>query len=154
MQQTGQDRKINIIRKKQNFNLFHSYNNCELIILKLERWNFIMFKENVSATYEAHNPNELLTGLEAKSEYILIKGDYFKEVRKIMDTHLSENERLGVELGGAGVITLLIYALDRVRDLFSNSDKMNKKIDRKLNLYKVKKITDDGLLLGLKQLDY
>lgn len=113
-----------------------------------------MFNKNVLDTYEAHNRDELLAGLEAKSEYILIKGDYFKEVRKIMDTHLSENERLGVELGGAGIITLLIYALDRVGDLFSKADKMDKKIDRKLNVYKIKKITEDGLLLSLKQLDY
>lgn len=106
------------------------------------------------ATYEAYNPNELLAGLKAKSDYILIKGDYFKEVKKIMDTHLSENERLGVELGGVGGITLLVYALDVVRNLFINGDKMDKEIDKKLNLYKVKTITDDGLLLSLKQIDY
>ncbi|MGE7602531.1 hypothetical protein ACQKL5_08475 [Peribacillus sp. NPDC097675] len=109
---------------------------------------------NFFETYEVRNPNELLAGLEAKSPYILIKGDYFKEVKKIMDTHLSENERLGVELGGGGVISILIYALDAVRNLFSNAEKMDKEIDKKLNLYKVKKISDDGLLLSLRQLDY
>ncbi|WP_019243050.1 MULTISPECIES: hypothetical protein [Bacillus] len=113
-----------------------------------------MYKVNGIEAYEAHNRTELLAGLEAKSEYILIKGDYYKEVRKIMDTHLSENERLGVELGSAGALTPLIYALDRVQDLFSKADKMDKEIDRKLNLFKIKKITDDGLLLSLKQLDY
>ncbi len=71
-----------------------------------------------------------------------------------MDTHLSENERLGVNLGGAGGVTLLVYALDVVRNLFSNADTLDKEIDKKLNLYKVKTITDVDLLLSLKQLDY
>ncbi|WP_455662717.1 hypothetical protein [Pradoshia sp.] len=107
-----------------------------------------------AVTYEAHDPKELLAGLEEKSDYILIKGDYFKEVKKIMDTHLSDKERLAVELGGGGPMTVLIYALDAVRDLFSNEDKTNKKIDQKLKLYKINKIADDGLLLSLRQLDY
>lgn len=113
-----------------------------------------MHKVNGIEAYEAHNRTELLAGLEAKSEYILIKGDYYKEVRKIMDTHLPENESIGVALGSAGVLSILNYAIDAVRNSFSNADKMDKKIDRKLNSFKVKEITDDGLLLSLKQLDY
>jgi len=109
---------------------------------------------NSAATIEAHNPKELLARLEEKSDYILIKGDYFKEVKKIVDTHLSDNERLGVELGGGGLMTVLVYALDAVRDLFSHEDKTNKKINQKLKLYRVKKITDEDLLLSLRQLDY
>jgi hypothetical protein len=104
--------------------------------------------------YEAHNPNELLAGLEVKSDYILIKGDYFKEVKRILDTHLSEKERLAVQVGGGGPITIAIYAIDVVRDLLTKGDKKQKKLERKLNLYKVKKITDDSLLLVLRQLDY
>ena len=104
--------------------------------------------------YEAHNQNELLAGLEVKSDYILIKGDYFKEVKRILDTHLSEKERLAVQVGGGGPITIAIYAIDVVRDLLTKGDKKQKKLERKLNLYKVKKITDDSLLLVLRQLDY
>ena len=104
--------------------------------------------------YEAHNPNELLAGLEVKSDYILIKGDYFKEVKRILDTHISEEERLAVQVGGGGPITIAIYAIDVVRDLLTKGDKKQKKLERKLNLYKVKKITDDSLLLVLRQLDY
>lgn len=113
-----------------------------------------MYKENGIEAYEAHNRTELLAGLEVKSEYILIKGDYYKDIRKIMDTHPPENESIGVALGSAGVLSILIYAINAVRISFSKEDKTDKIIDRKLNLYKIKKITDDGLLLSLKQLDY
>ena len=71
-----------------------------------------------------------------------------------MDTHLPEHESLGVALGSAGVLSILNYAIETVRISFSKADKTDKKIDRKLNLYKIKKITDGGLLLSLKQLDY
>ena len=104
--------------------------------------------------FEVRNPNELLAGLEAKSDYILIKGEYSKEVKNLKGSHLSEDESLGVVLGGGGLISIFIYAFDLVRGLFSNEDKMDKKIDKKLSLYKVKKVTDDSLLLSLKQLDY
>ncbi|MEH6943902.1 helix-turn-helix domain-containing protein [Bacillus sp. JJ722] len=116
--------------------------------------NELLILERENPAFEAFNPNELLEGLEAKYDKILIQGAYYKEVKKIMDTHLSENERLGVELGGAGAITILIYAIEIVRDLFSNSEKIDKEIEKKLNLYKVKEISDDSLLLSLKQLDY
>jgi hypothetical protein len=113
-----------------------------------------MSKENGIEAYEAHNRTELLAGLEVKSEYILIKGDYYKGIRKIMDTHPPENESIGVALGSAGVLSVLIYAINAARISFSKADKTDKIIDRKLNSYKIKKITDDGLLLSLKQLDY
>lgn len=116
--------------------------------------NELLALESLNPAHEAYNPVELLAGLDAKYDYILIKGAYFKEVKKIMDSHLSENELVWAELGGGGIITLLIHAIESVRDLFSNSDKVEKEIDKKLNLYKVKKISDDGLLLSLKQLDY
>ena len=116
--------------------------------------NELLALEQLNPAYEVYNPDELLAGLKAKYDYILIKGAYFKEVKQIMDSHLSENDRLGVELGGTGAISLLIYAIDIVKDLFSNSDKTQKEIDKKLNLYTVKKVTDEGLLLSLKQIDY
>lgn len=116
--------------------------------------NELLMLEKEKPGYEAYNPNELLIGLQSKYEKIIIRGAYYKEVKKIMDTHLSENERLGVELGGAGVISILIYAIDAVKDLFSNSDKLTKEIDKKLNLYKIKELSNEYLVLILKQTDY
>lgn len=71
-----------------------------------------------------------------------------------MDTHLPEHESIGVSMGSAGMLSVLTYAVEAVRTSFSDADKIDKKIDRKLNSFKVNKMTDDGLLLSLKQLDY
>lgn len=116
--------------------------------------NELLNLEKENPAFEAYNPNELLVGLQSKYDKIVIRGAYYKEVKNIMDTHLSDNERLGVELGGSGAITILVYAIEAVRDLFSNSDKIDLEIEKKLNLYKVKEISDNSLLLVLKQLDY
>ena len=113
-----------------------------------------MYKENDIEAYEAHNRTELLAGLEVKSDYILIKGDYYKEIKEIMDTHLPEHESIGVGLGSAGMLSILTYAIEAIIISFSKADKTDKKIDRKLILYKIKEMTDDSLLLSLKQLDY
>ncbi|PQD95604.1 hypothetical protein CYL18_06830 [Pradoshia eiseniae] len=113
-----------------------------------------MYKENGIEAYEAYNRTELLAGLEVKSDYILIKGDYYKDIKKVMDTQPPENESIGVALGSAGMLSILIYAINAVRISFSKADKTDKIIEKKLNSYKIKRMTDDGLLLSLKQLDY
>ena len=115
---------------------------------------FFMYKENGIESFEAHNRTELLAALEVKSEYILIKGDYYKDIKKVMDTQPPENESIGVALGSAGMLSILIYAINAVRISFSKADKTDKIIEKKLNSYKIKRMTDDGLLLSLKQLDY
>lgn len=116
--------------------------------------NELLLLEKEKPAYEAYHPSDLLVGLKSKYDKIIIQGAYFKEVKKIMDTHLSEKERLGVELGSAGVLTILIYAIESVMDMFSNLEKMEKEIERKLQLYKIVEISDNRLVLGLKQLDY
>ncbi|MGN7400970.1 helix-turn-helix domain-containing protein [Cytobacillus praedii] len=116
--------------------------------------NELLLIEKEKPIYEAYNPNDLLVALKAKYDKIIIQGAYYKEVKKIMDTHLSDKERLGVELGSAGVLTILIYAIESVMDLFSNAEKIEKEIEKRLKLYKIIEMSEDRLVLGLKQLDY
>lgn len=116
--------------------------------------NELLLLEKEIPIYEAYNPNDLLVGLKSKYDQIIIQGAYFKEVKKLMNTQLSDTELLGVELGSAGVLSILIYAIESVMGLFSNSEKIQKEIERKLQLYKIIKISDDSIILGLKQLDY
>ncbi|MED3576082.1 helix-turn-helix domain-containing protein [Cytobacillus praedii] len=116
--------------------------------------NELLHIEKEKPIYEAYNPNDLLVALKAKYDKIIIQGAYYKEVKKIMDTHLSDKELLGVELGSAGVLTILIYAIESVMDLFSNAEKIQKEIEKRLKLYKIIEMSEDRLVLGLKQLDY
>ena len=79
--------------------------------------------------FEAYTPEDLLIGLKEKYDEIIIKGAYCNEIYKLMKAQLTENERLGFELGSAGTLTILAYAITFVRDLFSNSEKIDNEIE-------------------------
>ena len=116
--------------------------------------NDLLAFEKENPAFEAYNPSELLLGLNEQWDYIVIKGAYGKEIYNIMKGQLSETETLGFELGSGGGITILTSAIEAVRDLFSNCDKANREIEKKLRLYKLSSMSDDVVFLTLKQLDY
>lgn len=107
--------------------------------------------------FEAHSANELLNYLKAKEDYIVIKGDYSKEVYELIKTHLSETEMMGFELGSGGTLTILADIINTFRDFIKNDpdvDKTTKAIEKKLRLYKVQAVSHEEIVLKLKQLDY
>lgn len=110
--------------------------------------------EKENPAFEAYNPTELLTALEFKYDRIIIKGIYCKEIYKLMKSQLSETESMGFELGSAGVATVLAYAINAARDLFSNTDKVTKEIERKVISYKIENASEEMVTIRLKQLDY
>lgn len=71
-----------------------------------------------------------------------------------MKCQLSETESMGFELGSAGAATVLAYAINAARDLFSNSDKVTKDIERKIISYKLEDASEEKVIIRLKQLDY
>lgn len=109
-------------------------------------------KENPA--FEAYNPTELLEALEFKYDRIIIKGAYCSEIYKLMKGQLSETESMGFELGSAGTATVLAYAINVARDLFSNSDKVSRDIERKIVSYKLESASEENVTIRLKQLDY
>ena len=110
--------------------------------------------EKENPAFEAYNPSELLTALEFKYDKIIIKGAYCKEIYKLMKSQLSETESMGFELGSGGVASVLAYAINAARDLFSNSDKVTKEIERKIVSYKLENASEENVSIKLKQLDY
>lgn len=110
--------------------------------------------EKENPAFEAYNPEELLTALQFKYDKIIIKGAYCKEIYKLMKSQLSETESMGFELGSGGVATVLAYAINAARDLFSNSDKVTKEIERKIISYKLESASEEQVIIRLKQLDY
>ncbi|WP_300381680.1 helix-turn-helix domain-containing protein [Clostridium sp.] len=110
--------------------------------------------EKENPAFEAFNPAELLIGLKYKYDIIIIRGVYCKEIYKLMKGNLSETESMGFELGSHGVATIFAYAITATRELFTNSDKIENDINRKLILYKLEEVSEDKVTLKLKQLDY
>lgn len=110
--------------------------------------------ERENPAFEAFNPTELSIGLKYKYDTIIIRGAYCNEIYKLMKGHLSENESMGFELGSHGIATIFAYAITTAKDLFSNSDKIESEIDRKLISYKLEEISEYKLILRLKQLNY
>lgn len=110
--------------------------------------------EQESPYFVANNAEELLLAFKNKETYILIKGDYKKEIDKIAKGVLTDTERMGVELGSAGGLTILAEVFYQIGTLFSNKDPEQKKIESKIRQYKFKRINENELLLYLRQLDY
>lgn len=118
--------------------------------------NEIISLEKENPPFDALTKDELLIGLSEKWDYIMIKGDLVQQINTLMNGHLSERETMGFELGSAGTVTIFASAIDAIRELFSNEkrEKIDKDIEKKLKIYKVKEKSNNFILLSLKQLDY
>jgi IS30 family transposase len=110
--------------------------------------------ENENAYFEVFNAEDLLLAFKNKESYILIKGEYKKELEKLAKSQLSDTERLGFELGSAGALTILAEAIYQLVNYFSKKDDEQKKIESQIRSYKFKKINENEFLLYLRQLDY
>lgn len=104
--------------------------------------------------FVAANKDDLLMAFKNKEPYILIKGDYKKEVIKLADHSLSEKETLGFDLGSAGTSNILAELFYQLANKFSNKPDEIKTIESKLRKYKLKKTNKDEIILYLRQLDY
>lgn len=110
--------------------------------------------EQENAYFEVFNVEDLLLAFKNKETYIVIKGEYKKEIDKFAEAQLSETETLGLELGSAGTVTILAEAIFQIANLFSSKDAEHKKIESQIRKYKIKRINENELLLYLRQLDY
>lgn len=116
----------------------------------------IIALEKENPPYEAFSKDELLTGLSEKWDYIIIKGDLVQQIYTIMKGQLSETETMGFELGSAGTATIMASLINAVIEHFSGEkkEKIDKDIEKKLKIYKVKQANNNSILLSLKQLNY
>jgi transcriptional regulator with XRE-family HTH domain len=112
--------------------------------------------ENENAYFEVFNTEDLLLAFDNKESYIVIKGEYKNELKKLAESQLSETETLGLELGSAGLVpTLAVVIYQLATLLFNNKDDADqKKIESQIRKYKIKKINENEFLLYLRQLDY
>ncbi len=110
--------------------------------------------EQENPYYEASNAEDLLLAFKNKENYILIKGKYKEEILEFAEAQLSETETLGLELGSAGMVTILAEVFYQVANLFSSKDAEYKKVESQIRKYTIKRTNGDDLLLVLRQLNY
>lgn len=110
--------------------------------------------EKEDVYFEVTNVEDMLLAFKNKEPYILIKGEYKKEIDKYAKSQLSETETLGMELGSEGTVTILAEAIFQLINFFSKQDVKQKKIESEIRKYKIKNINEDEILLYLRQLDY
>ncbi|WP_040203401.1 helix-turn-helix domain-containing protein [Neobacillus jeddahensis] len=110
--------------------------------------------ETENAYFEVYNAEDLLVALKNKEPYIIIKGEYNKEIAELAKSQLSETETLGLELGSAGLVSVLAEVILHLADLFSSKDIDKKKIESQIRKYKFKKVNGNEFLLYLRQLDF
>src|SRR5699024_8924870 len=100
-----------------------------------------------------NNSEELLAALENKEPSILIPQHFKSEFLENTQLPMSENEKLGFELGFRCAANLTATPICKLNNLLSKDSKQNKRIDSKIHKYTLNKYNDD-LLLYLSQLDY
>lgn len=110
--------------------------------------------ETEKAIFEVYTTEDLLLALNNKEPYIAIRGEYKAKMEELAKTQLSDTETLGLELGSAGLITILAEVFYQLANLFSNKDAEQKKIESQLRKYKFKKVNGNEFLLYLRQFDY
>lgn len=104
--------------------------------------------------FEVWNEEDLLEGFQRKEEYILIHGEYNHEVKKLVETKLSDEELLGVELGSSGLAYVFSELVYKVLNAFSDEPKTKKKLEDAIRQYNVKLDEEKRIVLYLRQLDY
>lgn len=110
--------------------------------------------EKENAYFEVFNAEDLLLAFNNKEPYILIKGEYKKEMDELAKSQLSDTETLGLELGSAGLVTVWAKLMIQLGNRFSNKDHDKKRIESQIRKYKFKPLNEKEILLYLRLFDY
>lgn len=110
--------------------------------------------KNEAAYFEVWNEGQLIEAFKRKEDYILIKGEYNKEIVELVSTKLTDTELLGLELGSSGLIHIFAEVIYSLINSFSEQAKTQKKLEDATRQYNVKLDADKQVILYLRQLDY
>lgn len=103
---------------------------------------------------KVNNAKELLHALKNKESHILIGGDFKKEFVENTQLPLSENERMGFDLGFQGTAGIWSEIFYQIINVAGKGSKQQKKIDSKIRNYNLNKLNENEILLSLRQLEY
>lgn len=111
-------------------------------------------ENSIKSYYEVWNEKELLEGLRNRESYILVKGEYKDNVKKLINTKLSDNELMGAELGSAGSLSILSELVHLLINSFSDQSKIEKQLENKIREYNFTLDDNKDILLYLRQFDF
>ncbi len=111
------------------------------------------FREN-AGYFKANNAEELLFALKNKESHIIIQEDFKKEFEENTQLPLTESEQMGFHLGFRGTAGIWGEIIFQLINRFSRGSKQQKKIDNKIRKYSIKKLSEQEILLYLRQLEY
>lgn len=100
-------------------------------------------------------PNDLVKALRKQVDEITVSEAMQPQMQALANQQLTDTDRLGFEVGGRGVLTVLAHGFDHVQTKLQKGDPLQAQIDeRVLGLYTVAMQPNGEALLRLKQLDY
>lgn len=118
----------------------------------------VLFKllalENEQQIIKVAATEELAAAIKNQQPYIYITEAARNENKRLVNSVLSEKDRLGLELGSAGSVNLLGEVFYQLQALFSDESEEFKELKSKLRHYYVKVQDEKGSLLYEKEATY
>ncbi|MUV36493.1 hypothetical protein JNUCC1_00295 [Lentibacillus sp. JNUCC-1] len=108
-------------------------------------------EEGYKIVYDAP---DLLSALEEKEPHIIIRGEFKDIFKETYQQPLSDTEQMGMDLGSGGFIRFFGDAFYRIFNLYDEDTKQKKDIESKVRKYTIRPLSEQELLLYLKQLEY
>ncbi|WP_052400555.1 hypothetical protein [Oceanobacillus jeddahense] len=110
--------------------------------------------EKEKTPFKVYTQEELLTAFKRKEPYIIVKGDYARQVESAAGTSLSEKDTMGFQLGSRGLALLAGEVIYQIMNLFSKREKQELKVESKIKSYQAVLKENKDVLLYLRLLDY
>jgi len=106
-------------------------------------------------TVHVHNQTELLQEVKKQTDQIILTDELARFARELKKYQLTPHERLGSDLGSAGMTGLAENILNRVFQSYEGKDEEETRINERIQiLYNIQLVDAETVMLRLKQLDY
>lgn len=110
--------------------------------------------ENEQQIIKVSSTEELAVAIKSQQPYIYITEPIRNENKRLVNSVLSEKDRLGLELGSGGGVNLLGEVFYQLQALFNDESEEFKELKSKLRHYYVKVQDEKGSLLYEKEATY
>lgn len=117
-------------------------------------WYELLEFENSEQITKVGHSDDLVDAIEAQHPYIFIPESIRQEQQRLVNSVLTEKDRLGFELGSQGTGNILAEIIYQIGQVFSKDSAEFKRLKGKLRHYYVKVHDESGSLLYEKEQNY